>query len=144
MSTLLSCSGLPTLRPLQERLTSMGSSCMPPMDMCSLSSCHPVPICGKMSGADISRGAYVSSFSVVKAIGSRCEDSQIVAGWLEASVDLIEISGGSWECAGLNRHEAGNESVLLERSSEPLGPEFCVYTARCSTKRKQGYRWAGY
>jgi hypothetical protein len=30
------------------------------------------------------------------------------------------------QCAGLNRHEAGNASVLRERSSEPLGPEFCV------------------
>jgi len=29
-------------------------------------------------------------------------------------------------CAGINRHEAGNERVLRERSSEPLGPEFCV------------------
>ena len=29
-------------------------------------------------------------------------------------------------CAGLNRHEAGNARVLRERSSEPLGPEFCV------------------
>src|ERR1700740_734680 len=28
------------------------------------------------------------------------------------------------QCAGLNRHEAGNERVLRERSSEPLGPEF--------------------
>ncbi len=28
--------------------------------------------------------------------------------------------------AGINRHEAGNERVLRERSSEPLGPEFCV------------------
>src|SRR5712672_3003488 len=30
------------------------------------------------------------------------------------------------QCAGLNRHEAGNARVLRERSSEPLGPEFCV------------------
>jgi hypothetical protein len=30
------------------------------------------------------------------------------------------------QCAGINRHEAGNERVLRERSSEPLGPEFCV------------------
>jgi hypothetical protein len=29
-------------------------------------------------------------------------------------------------CAGINRHEAGNARVLRERSSEPLGPEFCV------------------
>jgi hypothetical protein len=30
------------------------------------------------------------------------------------------------QCAGINRHEAGNARVLRERSSEPLGPEFCV------------------
>ncbi len=30
------------------------------------------------------------------------------------------------QCAGINRHEAGNVRVLRERSSEPLGPEFCV------------------
>ena len=30
------------------------------------------------------------------------------------------------QCAGINRHEAGNARVLRERSSEPLGPEFCA------------------
>ena len=30
------------------------------------------------------------------------------------------------QCAGINRHEAGNARVLRERSSEALGPEFCV------------------
>src|SRR5258708_7243677 len=29
-------------------------------------------------------------------------------------------------CAGINRHEVENERVLRGRSSEPLGPEFCV------------------
>ena len=29
-------------------------------------------------------------------------------------------------CAGINRHEAGEEESLRERSSDPLGPEFCV------------------
>jgi hypothetical protein len=28
--------------------------------------------------------------------------------------------------AGINRHEAGNERVLGEKSSELLGHEFCV------------------
>jgi hypothetical protein len=36
------------------------------------------------------------------------------------------------QCAGINRHEAGNERVLRERSSEPLGPSFAVHTARCA------------
>jgi hypothetical protein len=33
---------------------------------------------------------------------SAIEDSQIVAGWLdEASIDLIEISGGTWEAPAM-------------------------------------------
>jgi len=28
--------------------------------------------------------------------------------------------------AGINRHEVENERVLRERSSDPLGPEFCA------------------
>jgi 2,4-dienoyl-CoA reductase-like NADH-dependent reductase (Old Yellow Enzyme family) len=44
------------------------------------------PIGIKLNSADFQRGGF--SF----------EDSQIVAGWLDdASVDLIEISGGTWE-----------------------------------------------
>src|SRR5260370_31680103 len=55
-----------------------------------------------------------------------------------ASLLVGRLSGRNWEaktslvdkspmqCAGINRHEAGNERVLRERSSEPLGPEFCV------------------
>ncbi len=30
------------------------------------------------------------------------------------------------QCAGLNRHEAEEEEALRERTSDPLGPEFCV------------------
>ena len=30
------------------------------------------------------------------------------------------------QCAGLNRHEAEAEEALRERTSDPLGPEFCV------------------
>ena len=32
-------------------------------------------------------------------------------------------------CAGINRHGAEDEGALRERSSDPLGPEFC--TGRC-------------
>jgi hypothetical protein len=32
----------------------------------------------------------------------------------------------SLQCAGINRHEVGNERVLRGRISDPLGPEFCV------------------
>ena len=30
------------------------------------------------------------------------------------------------QCAGLNRHEAEEEEASRERTSDPLGPEFCV------------------
>ena len=30
------------------------------------------------------------------------------------------------QCAGMNRREAGEEETPRERSSDPLGPEFCV------------------
>ena len=30
------------------------------------------------------------------------------------------------QCAGLNRHEAEEEESSRERTSDPLGPEFCV------------------
>ena len=30
------------------------------------------------------------------------------------------------QCAGINRHEVEDERALRGRSSEPLGPEFCV------------------
>ena len=43
------------------------------------------------------------------------------------------------QCAGINRHEAGNERVLRERSSESaLASSFALHTARCVAKRKQG------
>ena len=29
-------------------------------------------------------------------------------------------------CAGLNRHEAEEEEASREKTSDPLGPEFCV------------------
>src|SRR5262249_40674396 len=31
-----------------------------------------------------------------------------------------------WVCAGINRHGAEDERALRERSSDPLGPEFCI------------------
>jgi hypothetical protein len=30
------------------------------------------------------------------------------------------------QCAGLNRHEVENANFLRERTSDPLGPEFCA------------------
>ena len=40
------------------------------------------------------------------------------------------------QCAGLNRYEAEDESSVWERSSDPLGPEFCAATARYTAKRR--------
>ena len=41
-----------------------------------------------------------------------------------------------FQCAGMNRPEAENERVSRERSSDPLGLESCVATARNPTKRR--------
>ena len=36
---------------------------------------------------------------------------------------MLKMKG---ECAGINRQEAEDEKSSRERSSEPLGPEFCA------------------
>jgi hypothetical protein len=41
------------------------------------------------------------------------------------------------QCAGLNRHEAEDESSLRERSSDPLGLESCAATVRDTAKHRQ-------
>jgi hypothetical protein len=38
----------------------------------------------------------------------------------------IVDENGRLQCAGVNRHEAEEEESLRERTSEPLGPEFCT------------------
>src|ERR1039458_7451028 len=35
-----------------------------------------------------------------------------------------------FQCAGINRHEAENAKFSRVRSSDPLGPEFCVGAPR--------------
>src|SRR6266496_287465 len=37
----------------------------------------------------------------------------------------VEVTS-PFQCAGLNRHEAEEEEASRERTSDPLGPEFCV------------------
>jgi hypothetical protein len=49
------------------------------------------------------------------------------ATFLKITFNAASVGGkSSMQCAGINRHEAGNARVLREGSSEPLGPEFCV------------------
>jgi hypothetical protein len=50
-----------------------------------------------------------------------CEGMEVIC-FPESAICAIWSVG----CAGINRHEAGNERFLRERSSEPLGPEFCA------------------
>ena len=38
-------------------------------------------------------------------------------------IAAVEIS--PLQSAGINRHEAGEEESSRERTSDPLGPEFC-------------------
>jgi hypothetical protein len=41
------------------------------------------------------------------------------------SVAIADVKS-RFQCAGINRHEAENGKFLRGRSSDPLGPEFCV------------------
>ena len=43
-----------------------------------------------------------------------------------AAITLIVWKKGVRLCAGINRQEAEDERSSRERSSDPLGPEFCV------------------
>jgi hypothetical protein len=53
-----------------------------------------------------------------------------------SSQAMIGVTSRS-ECAGINRHEVEDERALRERSSDPLGLESCVVTARDTAKRRQ-------
>jgi hypothetical protein len=50
---------------------------------------------------------------------------KIVLGVSSAKPEIIILKSAS-VCAGINRHEGEDERALRERSSEPLGPEFCA------------------
>src|SRR5580704_13744078 len=50
---------------------------------------------------------------------------------------LVDVVTRRLQCAGINRHEAEDESSLRERSSDPLGLESCAGIARYSAKRRQ-------
>jgi len=39
-----------------------------------------------------------------------------------------------WWCAGINRHGVEDERALRERSSDPLGPEFCAGCCEVSSE----------
>src|SRR5450755_2151160 len=39
---------------------------------------------------------------------------------------MIVVEKSRLQCAGINRHEAENAKFSRVRSSDPLGPEFCV------------------
>jgi hypothetical protein len=45
---------------------------------------------------------------------------------LERARDDKAEGKSRFQCAGINRHEAEVARTLRERSSDPLGPEFCV------------------
>jgi len=40
--------------------------------------------------------------------------------------ELLTVAKSPFQCAGLNRHEVENGKFLRVRSSDALGPEFCV------------------
>ena len=43
-----------------------------------------------------------------------------------ACCDQVNVENRRLQGAGLNRHEAEEEEASRERTSDPLGPEFCV------------------
>ena len=61
----------------------------------------------------------------------------------DASPESIEAKS-LLQCAGINRHEAENAESYEKGVAIRSAPSFALYTARCTAKRKQGYRWAGY
>jgi 2,4-dienoyl-CoA reductase-like NADH-dependent reductase (Old Yellow Enzyme family) len=82
------------------------------------------PIGIKLNSADFQRGGF------------DFEDSQIVAGWLdEASVDLIEISGGSYEqpkMANIEGLEPAHDPFVSQASRNPE-----AYFARFAPEMRQ-------
>ena len=99
------------------------------------------PIGVKLNSADFQRGGF--SF----------EDSRIVAGWLDdASVDLIEISGGTWEqpkMANIDGGEPAFEPVVSKASREReayftrFAPEIRRNLKRAKLMVTGGFRAAG-
>jgi hypothetical protein len=64
------------------------------------------------------------------------QNSQRTRDAASAGSALLDVKS-RLQCAGLNRHEVEDERALRERSSDPLGLESCVATARDPTKRRQ-------
>lgn len=98
------------------------------------------PIGIKLNSADFQRGGF--SF----------EDSQIVAGWLDAaSIDLIEISGGTYEqpsMTGAVSEDSGNTTLVskasLARESyfASFGPEMRKHLKHAKMMVTGGFRSA--
>jgi 2,4-dienoyl-CoA reductase-like NADH-dependent reductase (Old Yellow Enzyme family) len=98
------------------------------------------PIAIKLNSADFQRGGF--SF----------EDSQIVAGWLDdASVDLIEISGGTWEqpkMANIEGVEPAFDPLVAKASREReayfarFAPEMRRHLKRAKLMVTGGFRTA--
>ncbi len=49
-----------------------------------------------------------------------------IVGTSEVGQNLQLSNKSRLQCAGLNRHEAEEEEASREKTSDPLGPEFCV------------------
>lgn len=98
------------------------------------------PIGIKLNSADFQRGGF--SF----------EDSQIVAGWLDAaSIDLIEISGGTYEqpaMTGASDEDSGNTPLASKASKAresyfaSFGPEMRKHLKQAKMMVTGGFRTA--
>lgn len=98
------------------------------------------PIGIKLNSADFQRGGF--SF----------EDSQIVAGWLDAaSIDLIEISGGTYEQPSMTGAESeyGGNAPMVSKASQAresyfasFGPEMRKHLKQAKMMVTGGFRTA--
>jgi len=59
---------------------------------------------------------------MVGVLRGQVNESDGVGGRIKSMV----VEKSRFQCAGINRHEAENGKFLRVRSSDPLGPEFCV------------------
>ncbi len=71
-------------------------------------------------------GLLVQTF-LTEANGRAARDAAMLMAEAIPGGKRVTLGGDkNYESAGINRHEGETARVLRERSSDPLGPEFCT------------------
>src|SRR5215469_3835713 len=81
---------------------------------------------GAATRASIAAGPLHDFYENLLAKGRKPTMARLTLARKIAAITLIVWKKEVRLCAGINRHEVENERVLRERSSDPLGPEFCA------------------